>query len=144
MEKKYKDYIIRFSENTEKFEAIDKKEGVIYTHSSYKQVEQYIDKLLKKGFKRIPVIYDDYGKYRQGEVTSAIPEEKDVWIVNNEGERCKKHITYSPVYKDNEKNWKILSAIEQKNKEIEKLQKEIGELEKQFEQVTYKELGIPE
>lgn len=91
--------------------------------------EKWIDRMLKKKFKRTPVIVRKYnwGSYEfiEGEVTSILDDggDKDVWFISKDKKRSKEQL--STVYLDIPENIVLINQIGSLNNKIEAIKEKI-------------------
>lgn len=141
MKQDYKGYEIYFNENTDTWDLVDTKDSeTLCSDRSLRTIKSYVDKLVKKGFKKIPVYFRRYGDtLYEGEITSITPG-GDIWISYVDNRRYgfdkkaheKIHVYHSSdVLKKNKKNIEIFNKIRNINGEIEKLE----EKKKKFDEL---------
>ena len=133
----YKGFLITF---IEEFEGEQRAWDITYKNKdtienvhdckSLKNAKQYVDNLVRKEFKRFPIIHKKrWGNgYIKAEVTS-ITEDNEFWVVFPDGERQKSR----EVLIDIQSNWDKINEISSINKEIEALHSKSNKIEKSLE-----------
>jgi len=136
MKEEYKGFEIEYSEFGEEFQA--KIGDSSYSNKSLTKVKEYINKLLKPKFKRVPVLV---GKYKSGgheyikaELTSEITGENwkgeeiiYCWVIYNNKSRSKEEITKTK--KDCPENLDKIQTINEFHEKIKIIQQEIEIIE---------------
>jgi len=124
----YKDYEIRYSESTDKWEV-----QAFYSYDDHgdgfdtlTKAKKYIDKKLKVKYAEQQVIYVNYGNFiEHGIVTATRPHKGytklSFWIKNESGTRST--IT-TPLYLNTPENQKIISDIIDIEKQIDNLEED--------------------
>ena len=132
----YKNHTIRFEESTGQFKLLIDGE-VFYRNESINEVKKQVDRLVKKGFKRIPVLIKSYGdEFCKADITS-IGEDGSIWIVKKNG--CREKIGgWRLVYKDSKENNIIVNQINELAKETKRLDSEKDKLVKKLKFIERK------
>ena len=136
--KEYKGYIINFDEFNEQFIARNKKGEDIASNLSIKKLQEILDKIQKKDFKRISV-WHNLKKY---EITSFNSEDGSVWI-SNEKDREKERSygeVFSDLYGDTPENQEIMAKVIELKKQKERIANEIEHLMDSAKYFTVKDL----
>jgi len=134
--REYRGYEIEYEPAHKRFYAL--KDGDRITEAeNQKMVEEEIDRLIKAGFKRIPVIHWHYESTELGEITS-IKESTghygqtviEVWFVNESKEKSK--LWLGNLYHATAENLGVHEQIVALNKQKEELTKQIEKLHVQL------------
>jgi hypothetical protein len=135
----YKGRAVRFEEDHELWYFIDE-DGHRQESKSLKELKSYIDKLDRKAFKRMPVLFSSYGhEIVEGSITSISPDGRNIWTVKKGDTHAQKG-NYQTFYVDSEENRAKLAEMVVLRKEADALEEKCNKIEKTLKKVDVEKL----
>ncbi len=137
IETEYKGIEIQYYEHNEKFCAFIGEST--YENASLSAVKKYIDKLNKKGFKRVELIYIGGGRnntsFSPVIITSVVGNSGEGWITHKK-DKSREKTALDKLALDTKENQETIATIIELEKALYKMRKKVGELESSLERYS--------
>jgi hypothetical protein len=138
---KYRDIEIKFNESNEKWSC--SLGGALYSKAKLSEVKKRIDKFIKdeSEFKDMPGIANESwrrmgdGKNFRNITITSVTDDGSAWIRDANGNR-EEISSYKDIYKDNEKNRKLIEAFETNRASINKIEDENSKIKEELERLS--------